>query len=446
MELTGYAHDLFLRTIASLDVASILRSEVTCEGGALTIAGNRYQLRDFDHICLVAVGKAAVPMTDALLDVLSSIPGGILLNGIVVSGTAAASHRPELGQRPELLYFTGGHPFPDAQSRTAAEAVVELLETADEETLVIFLVSGGASAMLELPLDPAITVEETTEFYRALVHSGMPISSMNTLRKHLSAVKGGRLAAVARRATQCTLLVSDVPSGELDVIGSGPSMPDPSTADDCRRLARENGFAASLPARVRSMLLSDDLPETEKSSAEYFARARFACLLSSDDMLRHAGDFARGDGYFVETDLSCDDWEYERAADHLLGRVTELQQVHPRVCLLSGGELSVRLEGAIGTGGRNGQFALACARRLAGSSGRISVLSAGSDGLDGNSPAAGAVVDSATWQNALEAGLDPDAAHRNFNSFPLFDKIGAAVVTGPTGNNLRDLRILIAEP
>ncbi len=299
--------------------------------------------------------------------------------------------------------------------------------------------------MLELPLDPAVTVDEMADLYRALVHSGLNIAEMNTLRKHVSAVKGGRLAELAPRATKCTLLVSDVPDGNIDVIGSGPSLPDSSTREQCWELLRRPELAGRLPEPIRAFLQSADLPETPKHNAPCFDHAESRVLLSTADMLRAAAESCRRRGFHVVADNTCDDWDYRDAAHYLLGTLRRLRSVYPRVCILSGGEVLVELHKAAGVGGRNQQFALYCATRLDSDDAELAILSAGTDGIDGNSPVAGAVVDFTTLKRAREAGYNVEQALDTFNAYPLLAHVGDVIVTGPTGNNVRDLRIVMAE-
>jgi glycerate 2-kinase len=183
------------------------------------------------------------------------------------------------------------------------------------------------------------------------------------------------------------------------------------------------------------------LEETPKSDDPAFVRARWWPVLSNQTALDAAGVAATAQGFAVEIDNSCDDWDYDRAAGYLLDRLRKLRQSVSRVCLISGGEVTVRVTNG-GVGGRNQQFALACAQKIAGED--ITVLSAGTDGIDGNSPAAGALADGSTIERAKAAGYDPAAALATFNAYPLFKAIGDAITTGPTGNNVRDLRILLA--
>jgi glycerate 2-kinase len=275
------------------------------------------------------------------------------------------------------------------------------------------------------------------------VESGAPIAAMNAVRKHLSAVKGGRLAAAAAPAEQLTIFVSDVPEGELDALSSGPTVPDRSTTEDVYRIAQEYGLSESFPEVIADVLSRRALSETPKMGDAIFARSRWSLLLDSVALEEAAAERARELGWTVEVDNSCDDWSAERAADYLLERLRELRHRHERVCLLSAGEITVQVPAwATGAGGRNQQFALICSERIAGS--EITVLSGGSDGVDGNSPAAGAIVDGATTARAEAVHYTAAAALSAFDAYSLFALLGDAIVTGATGNNLRDLRILLA--
>jgi hydroxypyruvate reductase len=303
------------------------------------------------------------------------------------------------------------------------------------------MLSGGGSAIAEKPIDDEISLDDLIATYRALVLSGAPIAEINAVRKHLSAVKGGRLAQAAYPAQQVSLLISDVPDNALDALASGPTMPDSTSIADCHAIVEKYELLEQFPASVRELFQRHALEETPKSDDPAFVNARWWPLLSNKTAVDEAAVAAAREGFAVEIDNSCDDWDYERTADYLLERVRGLRQKVSRVCLISGGEVTVKVTNG-GQGGRNQQFALACATRIAGQN--ITVLSAGTDGIDGNSPAAGAVIDGTTVARAKEAGIDPAAALSTFDAFPLFNALGDAIMTGPTGNNVRDLRILLA--
>jgi hydroxypyruvate reductase len=218
-------------------------------------------------------------------------------------------------------------------------------------------------------------------------------------------------------------------------------MPDSTTVQDCYAIASKHRLVEQFPAPVRELFQHHALRETPKSDDPAFHRSRWWTVLSNSSLLEAAKSEAERHGFAVEVDNSCDDWDYTLAADYLVGRLRELRKKSERVCLLSGGEITVRVTNG-GVGGRNQQFALACAEKIAGEN--ITVLSAGTDGIDGNSPAAGAVADGTTIERARSRGLDPAASILAFNAYSFFDALGDTVMTGPTGNNLRDLRILLS--
>jgi glycerate 2-kinase len=332
-------------------------------------------------------------------------------------------------------YYSGGHPLPNEDSFRSARAALQLLQSAGPRDFVFFLISGGGSAMFELPLDANITLEETQVLYKALVGSGGTIAEINTVRKHFSAVKGGRLAAAAPLSGRCSLLVSDVAPRYLDALASGLTLPDSSTVAECREILDRYELRERFPANVRAWFDDPALPETPS-----LADGHVEVLLSSEDLLDAARAVALSLGYEVVIDNACDDWDFNDAAHYLLGRFDELRSRHTKFCLLSAGEVTVRLSHDHGAGGRNQQFALACAL-----SGRdVVVLSAGSDGIDGNSPAAGAIADATTVTRAKELGIDAESALARFDAYPLFTALGDTLITGPTHNNLRDLRILLS--
>jgi hydroxypyruvate reductase len=344
-------------------------------------------------------------------------------------------------------YFAGSHPQPNEESVRAAEAILKSLGslnmgTLNSESLVLFLISGGGSSVVEKPVDEEITLADLVATYKTLVLSGAPIAQINAVRKHLSATKGGRMAQAANGAHQVSILVSDVPKNALDSLSSGPTMPDSSTVEDCYRIVREHNMLNDFPASVRELFERRALEETPKNDDPAFTRSRWWKVLSNEDAEEAAAAAAYKRGFIVEIDHSCDDWDYARAADYLLDRLRILRRGAARACIVSGGEVTVRVPASAGVGGRNQHFALYCAHKIAGEN--ITVLSAGTDGIDGNSTAAGAVADGTTLERAQKAGLDPVAHQSGFNSFPLFEKLGDAIQTGPTGNNIRDVRVLMA--
>jgi glycerate 2-kinase len=436
MNLAAFAHmrevatDIFRRTLSDINVHKVLSSRLESTRGVLRICDDLYDLNRYSRVFVVSMGKAAHPMIETLA----------FLTGPMFTGVAVAGD-PTQTQVQGVRYFDGGHPLPSSESIRAAEVILKALNSLDHDCLAIFLISGGASAMVEQAIGPEISLGDLIETYRALVHSGAPIGQMNAIRKHLSAVKGGRLAQAAYPAQQVSVLVSDVPEHSLDALASGPTMPDSSTISDCYEIARQYDLPERLPASVRTLFEARALEETPKNDDPIFVRSRWWTVLSSETAAKSAAKFASANGFATEIDNACDDWDYARAADYLLDRLRALRQGVSRACIISAGEVTVKVDRA-GAGGRNQQFALYCAQKIAGEN--IAVLSAGTDGVDGNSKAAGAVADGSTVERARSTGIDPSSALKNFESAQFFQALGDAVVTGPTGNNVRDLRVLLA--
>jgi hydroxypyruvate reductase len=428
----------FSESMHRIDITPLMMRSLSVRSGSLHAGGTSIPLREKQKILLVAVGKAAIPMCAAAASALErAIELNQTLRGIAV-GPGDPSTLPA-----SIQHFAAAHPFPDQTSCDVAEAVIGMLTPLGPSDLVLYLISGGASAMLEAPIEP-ITCEEMTAFYRALVHSGLPITSMNTLRKHLSKVKGGRLAVAAAPAQQLTLLVSDVPGGTLDAVGSGPSLPDPSTVSDCRAILSALSQRDRISPAILRYFADPALAETPKPAHPAFRRSAHVCLLSNEILLQQVEHLASLAGYHTEVDTTCDDWAYEDAEAYLLNKVRKLRETYERVCVISGGELSVQVDGNGGLGGRNQHFLLHCALQLKDDDPKLVLLSAGTDGVDGNSPAAGAIVDSSTPARILQLGLNARLALQQFDSYSLLDALGDTIITGPTGNNVRDLRIILS--
>ncbi|HVO81503.1 MAG TPA: DUF4147 domain-containing protein [Terriglobales bacterium] len=430
LEMRVMARHLFEYALAEASIDRAFQRHVECERGVLRVCEDLHDLNSYSQTFVVSIGKAAHTLVNAL-----EMQAGSRFQGIVATSVEPAS------QIKGFRYFRGGHPTPNEESIRAAQAMLKSLDGMDASALVIFLLSGGGSSIAEKPIDDEISLEDLIATYRALVHSGAPIAEINAIRKHLSAIKGGRLAAAAAPAQQVSLLVSDVPDNTSDALASGPTMPDSTSVEDCYAIAAKYGMLEQFPASVGELFQRRALEETPKKDNLVFHRSRWWPILSNASLVEACQAEAQRQRFAVAVDNSCDDWDYLRARDYLLDRLRELRKKSERVCLISGGEVTVKVTNG-GTGGRNQQFALACAAKISGEN--ITALSAGTDGIDGNSTAAGAVVDGTTMERAKTRGLDPQAHLAAFNAFPFFESLGDAVVTGPTGNNLRDLRILLA--
>jgi hydroxypyruvate reductase len=434
--LKQLALEIFRSTLAAIDIQTTIERKLGRIGSRIFVGEEMVDLAEFARLVVIAFGKAAFAMAEGLQNVLAPefSPEGI----VVVP--AEPPRRLEGFQT-----FVAGHPMPTEQSVAAAQAILELLRGCDEQTLVFFLLSGGGSALVEKPLYDDISLEDLKTLNKVLVTCGAPIDDINAVRKHLSAVKGGRLAAAAPQAMKLTFGISDVPAGRESALASGPTLPDPTTVEDTYRVARQYELLPHLPPSIRARFEQQRLEETPKPGHPAFARARFELLLGLHDLFHPAHQAAEARGFITQCDNSTDDWPLERAAAALLERLEQMRQQHPgrRVALIADGEVTCKVTGD-GVGGRNSALVLHCAQKIAGKP--VAVLSAGTDGIDGNSPAAGAVADGATLEAARRAGLDPQDYFDRSDAYTFFKKLGDTVETGPTGNNLRDLRILLAEP
>ncbi len=430
IKMKSAALSIFQHALKESSIQRAFERHVQCERGILRIGEDLYDLSSYQRIFVVSLGKAAHTMATALVS-----QAGDRFEGVIVNSTEPPFHL------RGFRYFLGGHPVPNEESLRAASSILKSLQAQTSESLVIYMISGGGSSMLEKPLDDEISLQELIDAYSVLVHSGAPIAEINAVRKHLSAVKGGRLAQAAALAQQVSILVSDVPQNTLDALASGPTMPDSTTASDCYQIATKHGMTKMFPTSVRELFQSHALDETPKSDDPAFLRSRWCTVLSNDAVLAAAKTEAERQGFLVEIDSTCDDWDYSAGVDYLLGRLRDLRPRADRVCLLSGGELTVTVRNP-GVGGRNQQFALACAPKIAGHT--ETVLSAGTDGIDGNSPVAGGVIDGTTMSRAESQHLDILKALAEFDAYPTFARLDDAVMTGPTGNNLRDLRVLLS--
>jgi glycerate 2-kinase len=426
---------IFRNTLAAIDVSATIEKKLARKGTVIRVGDTTLDLADFDEIVTIAFGKASVAMAQGLQRVLGP---DFSRPGILVAPA------PPPDDLKHWRAFIGGHPVPNAGSFAAGRAILDRLARCGERTLILFLISGGGSAMVEQPLDPAISLHDFQALHASLVTCGAPIDEINAVRKHLSATKGGRLAAAAPRSRKITLAVSDVPPGQESALASGPTVPDPSRVGDVLRVIQGYNLAPKFPPSIRAALTANALSETPKPGDAAFARSQFVMLLGEEELLNAARHASEAEDYVCAADSSTNDWPVEKATDYLLDRLAALSRANAgkRAAILANGELSSPVTGN-GIGGRNAAFVLCCVEKIAGKP--ITVLSAGTDGIDGNSPAAGAVADGETLARARAAALDLRDFQRRSDSHTFFAKLGDALLTGPTGNNLRDLRIFLSD-
>jgi hydroxypyruvate reductase len=422
------AQQIFHETMAAIDVRHAMLSKLTFKDGAVMAGEVAHPLVRPPRV--VAFGKAA----NRMAAVLDEILGGQIEAGVSV-GPAEAPKK-----LANFHYFVGGHPSPNTASLEGAQASLQLVSHLTREDTVIFLVSGGGSAILAKPIDASITLADLIEFNRVLVTSHLPIEKINVLRKHLSAVKGGRLAERAYPARQLTIFISDVPDDLPSMVASGPTMPDESTTEQAYELAEQNNLASHFPASVRGLFERRELIETPKPGDPRFANSYYFSLLSNRDAVKAALLAAEKLGFAAEIDHGAWDADYREVVRSNVAALDALSQADKgrSVCLVVGGEVTCPVTGP-GMGGRNQAFALYAAQHIAGQ--RRVVLSAGTDGRDGNSPTSGAVADGQTISRALGRGLDPAAYLAESDAYSFFRTLGDTLDTGFTDNNVRDVRI-----
>lgn len=428
------ARQIFRDTLAGIDIPAALDCKLQLQKGVICAGDARVNLHDYREIVAISIGKAASALARGLDAILSP---DFQYRGIMVGPSKQAR---KLNHWQTIV---GGHPVPNAGSFHAGRAILDLLHKCDAKTLIFFLLSGGGSSLVELPLDAHISLQDFVKLHKTLVTCGAPIEEINVIRKHLSAVKGGRMAAAAPEAMKLTFGVTDVPEGQESALASGPTLPDPSTVRDAERIAKKYHLLGKLPAKLRAKFEQHQLAETPKAGDRAFANAKFELLLGRRDLFHHAHMAAEAAGFFPVCDNSTDGWPVKKAAKHLLKELNSLARANAGqpVALIADGEVSSPVTGK-GKGGRNSAFVLACVEQIAGRD--VTVLSAGTDGIDGNSTAAGALADGETLKRAHAAKMKPADFYRRSDAFTFFKRLDDAIITGPTGNNLRDLRILLA--
>ncbi len=400
--------------------------------------GPSFPCAHFRRVLVLSVGKAALAMATAIEE---SLPHPAAHTLVVTK----IGHAPDAPAAWEVI--EAGHPIPTSESLRAALRIRELLHGLTEPDLVLLAVSGGASALIAAP-QPPITLEDKQLTTQLLLHAGADIGELNTVRKHLSFLKGGRLAALAAPATVLNLLLSDVIGDPPDVIGSGLAAPDPSTFSDALAILRTRKLEARVPPAVLQYLqqgLDGDIAETPKPQDLVFKTVHTVVVGSNHLALEAAAAKAKALGYRTLIHSSTLTGETRSTAAQLT-TLLQSEMKDPAnlpLCILAGGETTVTVRGS-GKGGRNQEFSLAAAIQIAGLH-HVLVLSAGTDGTDGPTDAAGAIATGDTLQCAETLGLSA-ADHLNRNdSYPFFEALDDLIKTGPTGTNVMDIQIMLAQ-
>jgi glycerate 2-kinase len=455
MDLRREALEIFNVALASVDAGNAVRRAVCVNGSHLTIQETTFDISKTPKaIYALAIGKAAFPMAVALDELL----GAKISEGLVV-GTYIPDLFGKLLQSSQKAvtrwhHCDASHPLPTQSSLDAAKSAFDLLKRANEErALVIFLISGGGSSMIEWPRSDEIPLEDLRAANKALVTCGAGISEINAVRRRFSMVKGGGLAARAPNADQITLIISDVEKGQESIVASGPTFDTIPDSPDAAEVVAQYNLLDQLPKSILKAIAQPiDSPATtlQKGVREHYV------LLDNETALVATSNEARRRGFVTEIAIDISNQPIAEGCQLMLARLHELQR-RPKnpnevVCLISGGEFSCPVRGD-GVGGRNAETVLRCAielnefqtRKAPGPAAiRVTVLSAGTDGIDGNSPAAGALANEETVKRAAKLGLNASDYLEQSDAYSFLNALGDTFVTGPTGTNVRDIRIAVA--
>lgn len=432
------AQTIFESGINAVKADQCIYKHCRMDGSDLVIGDMHLDLSPFQHIHIIGGGKATGRMAAALEELL----GERLTSGLI---TVKYGHTVPLRK---IRTIEAGHPVPDQSGCRGAAEMMTLAGCAGPSDLIICLLSGGGSALLPLPAPP-VTLAEKQETIRQLLACGASIGEINAIRKHISLIKGGQLAKAAYPATLLTLILSDVVGDRLDVIASGPSIPDSSSFQDCIEFIRKYKIAGNLPESVWSRLergAAGKIIETPRRGDAVFSKTINRIIGNNVSALNAARDKAESLGYSTLILSSLIEGDTGAAARFLAAVAKEIRKtgnpLAPPACILFGGETTVQVTGS-GLGGRNQEFALISAIEIEDLENTV-ILSGGTDGTDGPTDAAGAVVDSATIRKAREIGIDPAAYLENNDSYHFFSRTGELLITGPTGTNVMDLQIILA--
>jgi hydroxypyruvate reductase len=437
VKLRKHARQIFEAGLQAVDPVAAINHYVTVNENVLSIGDQQFNLKDYDRILVVGAGKAVAPMAKAMENHL----GNRIAAGVIVT-------KDEHGlPLRKIKVCEASHPVPDARGVAGTEEIITLVEKAAERDLVICLISGGGSALLIAPVEE-ISLADKQHTTKLLLACGATIHEFNTVRKHLSRAKGGRLAQRAYPATVTSLILSDVVGDDLDVIASGPTVPDSSTFHDAEQILKGYGIWDQLAANVRNHFVKGSagrIADTPKSDHTAFEKCSQVLVGTNLQALEAAGKAAERLGYRSIILSSKIEGEAREVAKFYTAIAKEVlssnNPIEPPVCILAGGETTVTISGE-GRGGRNQEFALASALAIDGVN-NVVVLSGGTDGTDGPTDAAGAIADGATIARARAQTMDPRDFLRRNDSYSFFQKLDDLVITGPTRTNVMDIYMLL---
>jgi glycerate 2-kinase len=436
-QLRKNAEAVFQAGLEAVNPIHAIKKHVTHQDDRLIVGDQDYNLAEYDGIYVIGTGKASAAMAQAVEELL-----GERLKGGVVN--VKYGHSFPLNK---IKVNEAGHPVPDEAGFHGTEEIIQLLKKTEKNDLVLFLISGGGSALLPYPAE-GVTLEEKQQVTKCLLEVGACIHEINAVRKHLSRVKGGRLAKLAHPSTLISLVLSDVIGDDLDTIASGPTVPDSSTFDDCLKIIEKYQMGEKIPVSVVEFLekgARGEAEETPKAGDPAFQRTQNLVIASNILAVQGAKRKAEELGYsslILSTFVEGETKEVARVHAAVAKEILQTGNPVPRpACVISGGETTVTIRGK-GLGGRNQEFVLAAAIDIDGLE-NVVILSGGTDGTDGPTDAAGAIADGMTKNRALEKGMNAEQYLRENNSYNFFEPLGDLLITGPTHTNVMDLRLVM---
>lgn len=438
-KLRGDALDFFRAGIHASTPKEFFPEKINLSNEILTIediAGKTtsFNLKNYRRLIVIGAGKASTAMGKEL---------EIILKDRITEGLIVTKYDFVDGLKT-IKTLEASHPLPDLNGVNAANTLITLCKSADENDLVINLLSGGASSLLPLPTN-SINLDEKIETTRMLLASGASINEINTIRKHISGIKGGRLAEYIYPATLINIIISDVINDDLDVIGSGMTVPDPSTFGDCEQIINKYKLSVSLPLDVLDYInkgIEGMVEETPKPGSEIFEKINSFIVCNNMNTLSAIKSFAKIKGYESKIVTAKLDDEAKHLGKEIVQSLNKYaSRKNKPLCLLFGGESRVTIKGK-GIGGRNQELCLSAAIALEGKE-NVILLSAGTDGNDGPTDAAGAICDGHTVLRANQLGMDPTTFLEDNNSYNFFKKLDDLIITGPTNTNVMDIQIVL---
>lgn len=429
--LRADASDIFRLTLSSMKPEKLVRRALKLEEEVLRVDETSFNLHN-RPVYVLGAGKAAARMAAGAESVL----GSRIRDGLVIAPQAAGTPASGIAGLERIQPFPGSHPKPDENSLASTLELMKLARSIPEEALVLVLISGGASALMEAPAG-RLELEDVRQTYDALLRSGAAIQEMNTVRKQLSAVKGGKLLNMLHAREVVSLLISDVPGDDPAFIASGPTTPDQTTRRNALDIIQKHGITGQIPAPVL-----DFLNQPDEAATDGFTGRHLTCMAGTSRIFaEEAALHARSKGYKAEVADEAYNAPAETVAAQMLRRIPKVRM--GRKALIFHGESTVQVSGD-GKGGRNQHIALLLAAGLAGKK-NVLALSAGTDGIDGNVPVAGAFADGDTLARAQGLGLDHQDYRDRFDSYHFFKSLDELIITGPTGNNVMDFQLILCE-